>query len=70
MKNMNTKDLTDISVGEILVYDYIGRYIGHQKVSLDYEMDWYFKQTEMSAEEQRNYYRKIEPRCVLEFPPL
>lgn len=70
MKNMNSKDITDISVGETLIYDYIGKYIGHQKVTLDYKMDWFFKQTEMSAEQQRNFYQKVAPEAVLEFPPL
>lgn len=70
MKNMHNKDITDISVGETLIYDYIGRYIGHHKVSLDYKMDWYLKNTEMSAEQQRIFYREISPDHVLEFPPL
>lgn len=70
MKNMHHNDIADISVGETLIYDYIGKYIGHQKVSLDYNMDWYLKQTEMSAEQQRNLYRTVAPDAVLEFPPL
>lgn len=70
MQNMHTKDLTDISVGETLIYDYIGRYIGHQKVTLDYKMNWYFKQTEMSEEQKRDFLKDIDPDAVLELPPL
>ena len=69
MKNMNNKGIADISVGETLIYDYIGKYIGHQKVILDYKIDWTTR-GDRSAEEQRNFYRKINPESVLEFPPL
>lgn len=69
MKNMHYKDIADISVGETLIYDYIGKYIGHQKVTLDYKIDW-IRIGDQSAEEQRNFYREIRPEWVLEFPPL
>ena len=69
MKNMHYKHIADISVGETLIYDYIGKYIGHQKVTLDYKIDW-IRIGDQSAEEQRNFYREIRPEWVLEFPPL
>lgn len=69
MKNMNHKDIADISVGETLIYDYIGKYIGHQKVILDYKIDW-TRIGDQSAAEQRNFFKKNRPEWALEFPPL
>lgn len=65
MQELYDKDFTDISIGELLIYDYIEHYIGHDKVTLDYEMDWLLREAKMWASEQREYYKKIAPEFVL-----
>jgi hypothetical protein len=70
MEEMHIKDLADISLGETLIYDYIEHYIGHNKVTLDYEMNWLLREATMWATEQQSLYAEIAPEFALKFPPL
>lgn len=70
MQELYNKDLTDISIGELLIYDYIEHHIGHEKVTLDYTMDWLLREAKMWATEQQAWYAEFNPRFSLKFPPL
>lgn len=70
MQKLYDQDLTDISIGELLIYDYIEHYIGHDKVTLDYEMDWLLREAKMWATEQQKMYAELAPDLCLKFPPL
>jgi hypothetical protein len=61
MQEMHVKNLADISLGETLIYDYIENYIGHENITLDYEIDWLLREAVMWATEHRDYYLTLDP---------
>lgn len=51
LQEMHMKDLCDVSLDETLIFDYVKNYIGLNKVSFDYQADWFLPHIEMWASE-------------------
>lgn len=56
----------DISLGEILMFNYVKNYIGLDNLYLDKDIDWYMPTSNPKwASEQRDLYKDIAPKLVI-----
>lgn len=59
----------DISIGEVILKDYIEKYIGLENVTLDYNVDWRTRD-ELWASEVQKIYLENMPEYVIKVPSI
>jgi hypothetical protein len=63
MQEMNNNDIADISLGEILLKDYVSHYIGLDKLIFDYKTDWNLR-GEIWETDKVEEFKKVAPHFV------